>query len=108
MTTGSRVSTQSTPSTPSTPDERLRRWRLILGGGEAEGTGCSLSGADSAIDGALTALYDAERGSGPAGKDRSGNLGASAPYAARWLGDIRTYFPSTVVQVMQKDAFERL
>jgi Mg-chelatase subunit ChlD len=27
---------------------------------------------------------------------------------ARWLGDIRTYFPSTVVQVMQADAIERL
>ncbi|GAA2864564.1 VWA domain-containing protein [Nonomuraea rubra] len=27
---------------------------------------------------------------------------------ARWLGDIRTYFPSTVVQVMQKDAIEKL
>jgi Mg-chelatase subunit ChlD len=27
---------------------------------------------------------------------------------ARWLGDIRSYFPSTVVQVMQKDAIERL
>ena len=25
-----------------------------------------------------------------------------------WLGDIRTYFPSTVVQVMQRDAIERL
>ena len=27
---------------------------------------------------------------------------------ARWLGDIRACFPSTVVQVMQKDALERL
>jgi len=27
---------------------------------------------------------------------------------ARWLGDIREYFPSTVVQVMQADAIERL
>jgi Mg-chelatase subunit ChlD len=26
----------------------------------------------------------------------------------RWLGDIRKYFPKTVVQVMQKDALERL
>src|SRR2546422_11121155 len=89
-------------------DERLRRWRLILGGGEAEGTSCSLSGSDIAIDGALTALYDAERGSGASGKDRTGNLGASAPYAARWLGDIRAYFPSSVVQVMHKDALDRL
>ncbi|SCE26871.1 VWA domain containing CoxE-like protein [Streptomyces sp. SolWspMP-sol7th] len=27
---------------------------------------------------------------------------------ARWLGDIRTYFPTSVVQVMQRDAIERL
>ena len=27
---------------------------------------------------------------------------------ARWLGDIRTYFPASVVQVMQRDAVERL
>ena len=27
---------------------------------------------------------------------------------ARWLGDIRTYFPSTVVEVMQRDAIDRL
>ncbi len=39
---------------------------------------------------------------------RGGGLGASAPKVARWLGDIRTFFPSTVVQVMQKDAIERL
>ena len=39
---------------------------------------------------------------------RSGGLGASAPGVARWLGDIRTYFPSSVVQVMQRDAVERL
>ena len=27
---------------------------------------------------------------------------------ARWLGDIRSYFPTSVVQVMQRDAIERL
>ena len=44
---------------------------------------------------------------GPAVR-RSAGLGASAPKVARWLGDIRTYFPSTVVQVMQRDAIDRL
>ena len=37
-----------------------------------------------------------------------GGTGASSPRVARWLGDIRKYFPSTVVQTMQRDAFERL
>lgn len=90
-------------------DERLRRWRLILGGDEADGTGCSLGGRDVAIDKALAALYkgqgeeDERRSSG-----RRGGLGASAPNVARWLGDIRSFFPSSVVRVMQKDALERL
>ncbi|MFI7628683.1 VWA domain-containing protein [Microbispora rosea] len=78
-------------------DERLRRWRLVLGGA-AEGT---LEGADARMDAALAALYD--------GQERRGaGLGASAPRVARWLGDIREHFPSGVVQVMQKDAIDRL
>src|SRR6202035_1619163 len=75
----------------------------------------------AAIDGALGALYDEDGGSGPAGAagggagraggrsaSRAGGLGGSAPRVARWLGDIRQYFPSTVVQVMQRDAIDRL
>src|SRR5947209_699612 len=79
--------------------ERLRRWRLILGGSDADGTACTLQGADLQMDKALEALY---------GEGRSGGLGSSAPNVARWLGDIRTYFPSSVVRVMQRDAFDRL
>lgn len=98
-------------SSPSS-QERLRRWRLILGGGAADGicrnengtsNGSSgqfrLNAADQAIDHALSALYDGER---------QGGLGASSPRVARWLGDIRTYFPTSVVKVMQQDALERL
>jgi Mg-chelatase subunit ChlD len=85
------------PDPPNT--EHLRRWRLILGGGAADGTGVELEGAALNIDRALQALYDGERGAG---------LGGSAPSVARWLGDIRTYFPSSVVQVLQRDALERL
>jgi Mg-chelatase subunit ChlD len=84
---------------PTPDDERLRRWRLVLGGGEAEGTGVGLHGDDLKIDGALAALYDSER---------RGGLGSSAPNIARWLGDIRTYFPTPVVQLLQRDALERL
>ncbi|GGX04693.1 hypothetical protein GCM10010353_20390 [Streptomyces chryseus] len=87
--------------------ERLRRWRLVLGGEAADGTGCVLGGQDAAMDAALAALYGSGRDAGrPAG--RSAGLGASAPSVARWLGDIRTYFPTSVVQVMQHDAIERL
>jgi hypothetical protein len=80
-------------------EERLRRWRLVLGGGEADGVDCTLNKNDERMDRALQALYDTERG---------GGLGSSAPFVARWLGDIRSYFPAPVVRVMQKDALERL
>ena len=83
------------------PRERLERWRLLLGGNEADGIGLSLSGRTLAMDKAMAALYD-----GPG--ERGAGLGASAPNAARWLGDIREYFPSSVVRVMQKDAIDRL
>ncbi|HEX6450449.1 MAG TPA: VWA domain-containing protein [Trebonia sp.] len=91
-------------------DERLRRWRLLLGGPAEQQLGAGLSGEDNAIDAALAALYDADGASetGGAGRSRTAGLGASAPRVARWLGDIRTYFPSTVVQVMQRDAIDRL
>lgn len=83
-----------------TPQEQTRRWRMVLGSepGEPEG---SLGVDDLAMDRALSALYNPPSG-------RGAGLGASAPNVSRWLGDIRRYFPSSVVQVMQKDALERL
>jgi len=86
----------------------MRRWRLVLGGESAEGTGVALSGQDAGIDAALAALYGSPGEAPPRSGPRSAGLGGSAPSVARWLGDIRTYFPSTVVQVMQADAIERL
>jgi Mg-chelatase subunit ChlD len=97
-----------TPHPQRASDERLRRWRLILGGSEADGTGCPLVGADKGMDAALAALYDAGGANGRGGPQRRGGLGASSPNVARWLGDIRSYFPSSVVRVMQQDALERL
>ncbi|MFC8022064.1 VWA domain-containing protein [[Kitasatospora] papulosa] len=90
-------------------DERLRRWRMVLGAEGAEGTGRTLTGRDEAMDGALTALYDEGRKpAGRSGAERAGGLGASAPSVVRWLGDIRAYFPASVVQVLQRDAMDRL
>jgi Mg-chelatase subunit ChlD len=84
--------------------ERLRRWRLVLGADAQEGIGCNLVGDDRGMDRVLAALYGSTGDCG----ERSAGLGASAPNVTRWLGDIRTYFPSPVVRVMQKDALERL
>jgi len=80
-------------------EEQMRKWRLILGGRQNDGTAFSLSERDLQMDKTLEALYD---------NDRRGSLGPSSPNVSRWLGDIRTFFPSTVVQVMQQDALKRL
>jgi len=92
--------------------ERLRRWRLVLGKEAAKGEGSTagksvhgsdegfdLNNSDRAMDSVLEALYESERSAG---------LGSSSPNVARWLGDIRTYFPSSAVRVMQQDALQRL
>jgi Mg-chelatase subunit ChlD len=81
--------------------ERLRRWRLVLGGGGADGTGAALEGRDAVVDRALAAVYEPDA-------QRSGGLGASAPSVARWLGDLREHFPTSVVRVVQQDAIDRL
>ena len=89
-------------------NERERRWRLVLGGAaEDDDELGGLSPADAAMDAALAALYE-PGASGLAGGPRGGGLEASAPRVARWLGDIRSYFPSSVVRVLQQDAIERL
>lgn len=85
----------------------LTRWRLILGGGEADGTSEKLTGKDGEIDAALDALYEYERRRRFSYSGAEGGGGRSTPAIARWLGDIRKYFPGSVVEIMQKDAMNR-
>ncbi|MFJ3574863.1 VWA domain-containing protein [Streptomyces rubiginosohelvolus] len=110
--TTERTTERTAPASDTPPDaERLRRWRMVLGADSADSTGRTLTGQDAAMDGALDALYGGGAGKKPNSRGtggRSAGLGASAPSVARWLGDIRTYFPSSVVQVMQRDAIDRL
>ncbi|MBV1920587.1 MAG: VWA domain-containing protein [Pseudomonadales bacterium] len=80
-----------------------RRWRLMLGA--EENGNSSLSERDQRLSQALTALYG---DGGASGKKGHGGLSRSAPKVSKWLGDIREFFPSSVVQVVQRDAFERL
>lgn len=80
-------------------DIRLEKWRLILGKESDPESEFRLEGEAAGMDNVLEALYNNER---------KGGLGASSPNVNRWLGDIRQYFPTSVVQVMQKDALERL
>jgi Mg-chelatase subunit ChlD len=83
----------------SNNEQHTRKWRLILGAKENDGTGVTLNERDLQMDKTLEALYDSTR---------QGGLGPSSPNVARWLGDIRTFFPSSIVQVMQQDALHRL
>ena len=78
--------------------ERLRRWQLAIGEESSQ-----LSEKDQRLSAALGALYES-----PSQRKSRGGLGASAPRVSRWLGDIREFFPTPTVQVIQKDAFERL
>jgi Mg-chelatase subunit ChlD len=80
-------------------EQRLRRWRLVLGAAAEKPLEVTLSADDRGMDSVLQALYDS---------DRKGGLGHSSPNVTRWLGDIRTYFPSPVVRIMQADALSRL
>ena len=77
----------------------LEKWRLILGQKADTEQEISLNAEQQGMDAVLEALYDARR---------QGGLGSSSPNINRWLGDIRRYFPKPVVQVMQRDALERL
>jgi Mg-chelatase subunit ChlD len=83
----------------SPEEERLERWRLVLGEPAQSTLGTPLGEAELRMDRALSALYDSER---------KGGLGGSSPHVTRWLGDIREYFPASVVRVMQGDAMTRL
>lgn len=88
----------------ATPSTREQRWRMVLGS-EAQDSCGALGAGLSPLDAALAALYEP---TGPGGLSRRGGRGGSAPNVARWLGDIRKYFPASVVQVMQRDALQRL
>ena len=77
------------------------RWKLVLGGAADSADAVPMPPDYGPLDQVLTDLYDApEKG--------RGGLGNSAPRVSRWLGDIRTYFPTEVVAVMQHDAMDRL
>ena len=80
-------------------NQSLERWRLILGESGAHAGAPELNGDAKGWDEALSLLYNESKGRG---------LNDSSPMVHRWLGDIRRYFPSPVVQLLQRDALERL
>jgi VWA domain-containing protein len=106
---------------PFTP-EQLGRWRLILGKDAQESlggmsrTGLSLSAEQLEMDEALEAIYSSdseeeisreEWESSPEGRKHGAAKGRSFPRVAKWLDQIRNFFPSDCVVLLQKDAIER-
>src|SRR5689334_19141945 len=102
--------------------EQLTRWRLILGKDSQESlsqlspSGCGLSAERLEMDEALEAIYasDSEqeisRGeweSSTEGRSHGAMKGRSMPRVARWLDQIRNFFPRDVVVLLQQDAIER-
>lgn len=91
-------------------NDRLRRWRLILGA-EADNriknmnSDSSLSDEDLMMDMALDAIYNGDgKFSFTVG---GGGKGASNVQISRWLGDIRALFDKDLVKIIQADAMER-
>jgi len=89
-----------------TQEERIARWRLILGSESQQSFdqmgGISLSEEQFLMDQALSAIYG-----GPGESFGGAGKGPSSPHISKWLGDLRSLFDSEIVAVVQNDAIER-
>lgn len=99
--------------------EQAARWRLILGKQAEESLGsmggCTLSADQLEMDEALEAIYGGEQDEeisqdewkhktvGPHGSAK----GRVKPRVAKWLDQVRNFFPKDVVVLLQHDAIER-
>ena len=101
--------------------EKLNRWRLILGKdsqeafSEMSAGACALSAEQLEMDEALEAIYGGDTDqeisreeweSSPPGR-HGATKGRSMPRVAKWLDQIRNFFPTDVVVLIQHDAIER-
>src|SRR5215813_7132011 len=102
--------------------QNLARWRLILGNSAEEPlqrmgnrVGQPILGGDqNELDEALEAIYsgdEIDKDEWESGDKREGPhaavKGRTFPKVAKWLGQIRTFFPKDIVVLLQKDAIER-
>ena len=100
---------------------QLVRWRLILGKSAEESLqqmGNSigqpiLGGDQSDLDDALEAIYAGDEihqdewGRPIDGAPHGSVQGRTTPRVAKWLGQIRNFFPKDIVVLLQRDAIER-
>ncbi|MDR1581934.1 MAG: VWA domain-containing protein [Prevotellaceae bacterium] len=92
-------------------DERTAYWRLILGADFKAFHDVVLTEKQSIMDAALAAIYDSGESSDGGNRSKKDKVGSSKSRStlnlAKWLTDIRTFFPQDVVSVIQADAIER-
>ena len=90
--------------------EQMERWRLILGAEtEQDFTNMgmsSLSQDQLLMDQALAEIYGANQSS-QLGSGAGAGRGPSSPHISKWLGDLRRFFDSEMVAIIQNDAIER-
>jgi hypothetical protein len=102
--------------------EQVTRWRLILGKDSQESlsgmcaSGCALTAEQQEMDEALEAIYSSESEeeisreeweTAKPGTKHGAVKGKTIPRVAKWLDQIRNFFPSDCVVLLQKDAIER-
>ena len=91
--------------------ERITRWRLILGQESQsrfeEMGGSPLTQPQSVMDQALASIYNRSESGGFGDAGQGAGKGPSNPQISRWLGDIRSLFEPELVKVIQGDALTR-
>ena len=106
----SRNSTTLISETYDMDNEKLAKWRLLLGESVEDklknmgGEGPGLSAEQRIMDEALTSIYDNTGDKFGYGK-KSGSTNANR--MSKWLSDIREMFREDVVSIIQNDAIER-
>lgn len=88
-------------------NKKMTRWRLILGEDTRALGDVGLTEQESVMDAALAAIYSGDTGGDAGAKGKGAGKGPSMPNLAKWLTDVRTFFPQDVVSVIQQDAIER-
>ncbi len=91
-------------------DERLVRWRLLLGEASSQALDgrAGLSAEDLAADAALGWLY--ERGSEHSDRDireRAAGLGGSQLTVPEWISEVHRLFPKETIERLERDAVEK-
>ncbi len=90
-------------------DDRLARWRLVMGAGSEALCG-GLGGDDAQRDACLGFLYDREYGAGRnvrGDQGQRGGLGASCLTVPDWINRVHELFPKRTIERLERDALER-